>query len=129
VFALCHEPAFAAQHPDCLAVHKEDRDMFVKTFLDNGGIFFFAGHDHFYNHAEIKTGDGIFYQIICGTDGAPLKKWNQKYQEKDINIKNISYLKKRGYVQVTVNGEKIKLEYIVYSENDGSWKAEDVIEL
>jgi len=125
VFALCHEPAFSADHPDCLAVHKKERDDFVKTFLKNGGIFFFSGHDHFYNHAQVKTENGVFEQFICGTDGAPLKTWNEKYAEK--GVENIKYLQKRGYVKVTVKNDDVKLEYIVFSPEDKTWKIEETV--
>jgi len=125
VFALCHEPAYAAQHPDCLAVRKEKRDNFIKAFLDNGGVFFFSGHDHFYNHATVKAENGLFHQFICGTSGAPLRKWNKKYSEN--KVKNVSYIEKRGYVKVIIRGDDVKLEYIVYSSDDGTWKVEDSV--
>jgi len=101
VFAMCHEPAFTVIHPDCLAVKAKQRDDFVKAFLKNGGVAFFCGHDHIYDHSQIKYPEGIFHQFVCGTAGAPLKKkWKGKYPDK--RVRNVKTSVSFGYAVVDV---------------------------
>ncbi|MCK5843228.1 MAG: metallophosphoesterase, partial [Victivallales bacterium] len=66
LFVLCHEPAFSVLHKDCMQSHPTDRDAFVKLFMNNGGVAFFCGHDHFFNHAKVLYPTGVFHQFVCG---------------------------------------------------------------
>ena len=53
VFVFGHEPAFKADHTDCLDDYPADRDIFWASLADAGGRTYFCGHDHFYDHARI----------------------------------------------------------------------------
>lgn len=115
LFAVCHEPAFSVQHKDCLALHPENRDAFVKLFLKNGGVCFFCGHDHFYNHAKMFFSEGVFHQFVCGTAGAPLRNWNEKYLDK--RVVKVKHSKIYGYMVVKVKGSKTVLTMKGWSED------------
>jgi len=77
VFALGHEPAFKADHSDCMDDAPTDRNLFLNSLIDAGGRSYFCGHDHFYNHLRADDGDGDpnddLHQFIVGTAGAPLR--------------------------------------------------------
>ena len=83
VFTFGHEPAFQAQHTDCLDDYVANRDAFWASLGDAGGRTYFAGHDHFYDHARVNDGDGDpdndLHQYIVGTAGAPLRDWSPPY--------------------------------------------------
>jgi predicted MPP superfamily phosphohydrolase len=125
VFVVCHEPAFAAQHKDALETKKNDRNAFVKRFLNNGGKYFFAGHDHFYDYSTVNTEDGIFHQFICGTAGAPLKNWNGKYS--DSKVKQINHIESNGYIEVYSTPNSCVLKYINYLPKNNQWKIADTV--
>jgi hypothetical protein len=116
IFTVTHEPAFAVKHRDCLAENPEERDKFLNIFLQSGGVCFFCGHDHFYNHAKVILPDGEFHQFICGTAGAPLYKWEGKYRDKRvIKIKSKTNF---GYMLVHIKGEKATLTMKAWNKND-----------
>lgn len=75
VFVFGHEPAFKANHVDCLDDYPTNRDTLVNSILAEGGRSMFVGHDHFYDHARIGDADGgidnDFHQFIVGDGGAP----------------------------------------------------------
>jgi len=107
IFTVTHEPAFSAKHRDCLAGDPVERDKFLNVFTSNGGVCFFCGHDHFYNHAKITLPKGEFHQFICGTSGAPLYKWEGKYKDKRVvQVKSKPIF---GYMTVLVNGKTATL--------------------
>ena len=124
-FVLCHEPAFAAAHKDALESDKKARDAFVKMFLTNGGKYFFAGHDHFYDYATVDTKYGIFHQFICGTAGAPLKGWDGKYS--DSRVKQIKHIEKNGYLEVKCSQALCVLNFYVYDKKNKEWKIVDSV--
>ena len=116
IFAVCHEPAFALLHKDCLAVKPKQRDEFIKAFLKNGGLAFFCGHDHLYDHSTVKYPEGTFQQFVCGISGATLKKkWKGKYPDKKVeNVKtDIAF----GYLVVTVDDAKAEFLMKSWGEN------------
>lgn len=83
VFCFGHEPAFSARHSDCLDDYPTERNIFWNSMAAEGERIYFAGHDHFYNHARIDDGDGDLsndlHQIISGAAGAPLRPWDGLY--------------------------------------------------
>lgn len=81
VFTFTHEPAFKADHTDCLhgnsafgVDYSDKRDRFWNSIADAGARVYFCGHDHMYAHARIDNGDGNVYtdlhQFIIGNAGA-----------------------------------------------------------
>lgn len=83
VFCFGHEPAFSVRHTDCLDDYPNERNVFWSSIASEGGRMYFAGHDHFYNHARIDDGDGVLsndlHQYVVGTAGAPLRSWDGLY--------------------------------------------------
>jgi hypothetical protein len=83
VFVLGHEPAFQAEHADCMDDYPVDRDAFWASVATAGGRTYFCGHDHFYDHARIDDGDGDpnndLHQYIVGTAGAPFHTFDGVY--------------------------------------------------
>lgn len=75
VFAFGHMPAFKANHTDCLDDYPTQRDAFWTSLKNAGARAYFAGHDHFYDHARIDDRDGNInndvHQFIVGSGGAP----------------------------------------------------------
>lgn len=76
VLVMGHEMAFrAGVHTDNLAEHRRRRDRFIEALFKAGARVYFAGHDHFYDHAEItdpKCHPGLdIHQFVVGTAGAP----------------------------------------------------------
>jgi predicted phosphodiesterase len=75
VFVFGHEPAFKVEHADCLGSYPDDRNAFWSSIAAAGGRSYFAGHDHFYDHARLDDGDGDanndLHQFVVGTGGAP----------------------------------------------------------
>ena len=124
IFAICHEPAFTVIHQDCLANNKRARDDFLKSFLKAGGVAFFCGHDHLYNHSKIKLREGIFHQFVCGGAGAPLVGWKGKYLDK--RVAKVKSSKAFGYMLVKVVGNKATLTAKSWnSKGTGSLKTID----
>ena len=107
LFAVTHEPAFAVHHKDCLASKPKERDKLLDILVSNGGVCYFCGHDHFYNHAKVTLPKGEFHQFVCGTSGAPLYQWNEKYHEK--NIQAVKTVKSFGYMVVHIKGKTATL--------------------
>ncbi len=114
LFAVAHEPAFSVHHKDCLASVPKARDRFIKTFMTNGGVCFFCGHDHFYNHAKVALPQGELRQFVCGTAGAPLYKWKGKYADK--RVTEIKTEKAFGYMIVKIKGKQATLIMKAWNE-------------
>ena len=114
IFAMAHEPAFQARHKDCLASKPAERDKFLNSFLSNGGVCYFCGHDHFYSHAVVTLDKGEFHQFICGTAGAPLYDWKGKYA--DERVKEIKADKAFGYMVVKIKGNTAVLTTKVWDK-------------
>ena len=116
VFATGHDPAFSVGHKDCLASHKKTRNQFLHLFLRAGGVVYFCGHDHFYDHAKVVRPEGEFHQFICGTGGAPLRTWNGKYREKEVIA--LKHAKQFGYLSVRVQGPRATLTMKGWNDQD-----------
>ncbi len=75
VFAMAHEPAFKANHTDCLDDVPAARDAFWRLLGNAACRAYFCGHDHFYDHTRLDDQDGDasddVHQFIVGTGGAP----------------------------------------------------------
>jgi hypothetical protein len=125
-FVFGHCPLYTLE-PDCsptLDFHPEVRDKFIATINEKVGVYF-CGHMHYYDHAAIKNTSvppgclniKSLHQVLVGTGGADLD-W-------DINYENPKYDKsiaqscrentKMGYVQVTVCGEKVTLQFMAFN--------------
>jgi len=107
VIVTAHEPVYSAAHKDCLATVPKKRDKLLDVITAAGGVAYFCGHDHFYNHAQIDFKGKDYHQFICGTAGAPLKNWKPKYREP--NVKSVKFDKGFGYMIVEVNGKKASM--------------------
>ncbi len=83
LFVMAHEPAFKANHADCLDDYPTDRDQFWQSLAAHGGRIYTCGHDHLYDHARIDDRDGNpdndVHQLIVGTAGAPFHYFNGVY--------------------------------------------------
>ncbi|HEY4759272.1 MAG TPA: metallophosphoesterase [Thermoguttaceae bacterium] len=126
VFAFAHEPAYAAHHTDCMDHNEKARDVFIQSIVDADGRIYFCGHDHFYNHAEIRgflanNQPVVFHQVIAATAGAPIYHWNGEYGGKNgegKTVTNIFHDEHWGsYCQVEVNDLTVKVEYYQHKDN------------
>lgn len=117
IFVFAHEPAFKADHTDCLDDYPTNRDVFWESIVSAHGRTYFCGHDHFYDHARIDDGDGNpgndVHQVIVGTGGAPLYVFNGIY-----NGVNDGYTPRQqydesnyGYVVININGLQVTLQW------------------
>jgi len=117
VFVFGHEPAFEADHEDCIGAEPRVRDRFWASIEKAGGRTYFCGHDHFYNHATVDD-DGNpandVHQYIAGTAGAPLYEWSRRYNgdNSDYMLENIYHARKHGYVLVEVDGLDVTLTWM-----------------
>lgn len=109
IFVFGHEPAFEADHEDCLDNYPANRDRFWASIEKAGVRAYFCGHDHFYNHASADN-DGNpandVHQYIVGTAGAPLYRWSLPYKgdNSDYTVEKIYHARKHGYVLVEIDG-------------------------
>jgi hypothetical protein len=117
VFAFGHEPAFKAQHSDCLDDYPANRNVFWESLEDVGARVYFCGHDHFYDHARIDDGDGDpendLHQYIIGTAGAPLRSWSPPYDglNSPYTVHQQYYSNQYGYVVVEIDGAEATLTW------------------
>ncbi|MBN2120291.1 MAG: autotransporter domain-containing protein [Candidatus Omnitrophica bacterium] len=88
IIAFGHEPAYQANHVDCLAGDQASRDAFLTSLRnagDYGGKLYFCGHDHFialgrvYEKNPALGGSQDFYQLIIGSGGAPSHNFDGVY--------------------------------------------------
>jgi len=107
VFAMAHEPLFAVKHKDCLASAPQQRDKFLDILMNNGGLAYFCGHDHFYDHAVATVNGGEFHQLVCGGAGAPLYSWDKQYADK--RLRNIAHSRMLSFMVVRIAGNKAVL--------------------
>jgi len=130
VFAFGHEPAFAAQHTDCLDDYPANRDAFWSSLEQAGARAYFAGHDHFYDHARVD-GDGDpsndIHQYIVGTAGAPLRDWSPPYNgvNSGMTLTQIYHEKQYGYLVGEVDGLDVTLTWMARVGTD-TYAAGDV---
>ena len=116
VFAFGHEPAFKAQHADCLDDYPSNRDTFLASLEGANARTYFAGHDHFYDHARIDDdGDpsNDIHQFIVGTAGAPLREWTINYDGSNsgYTVANVNHAKQYGYMLCEVDGLEVTLTW------------------
>jgi predicted phosphodiesterase len=108
VFVFGHEPAYKVFHSGCLDDYPSDRNTFWDSIAAEGGRIYFAGHDHFYDHARLDDGDGDpnndIHQYIVGTGGATL--YSDGLYDGDNGFwtpLRIHHAMQYGYVLVEVN--------------------------
>ncbi len=130
IFVFGHEPAFKADHEDCLDNYPDARDRFWASITKAGARTYFCGHDHFFNHARAdddgdQTND--VHQYIVGTAGAPLYDWAPPYDgdNGDYAVKNIYHAKKHGYVLVEIDGLFVTVTWMQRSGR-GKYQAADI---
>ena len=117
IFVFGHLPAFSVYHSDTLASHSNDRNAFWNSLAAAGVRIYFAGHDHFFNHARLDDGDtnpdNDVHQFVLGTAGAPPYTWNGTY-EGDTGSwtpRRVYYESNYGYALVEVNGLKVTVTW------------------
>lgn len=128
IFVFGHEPAFMADHADCLDDYPQNRDVFWSSLKDAGVRAYFCGHDHFYDHARVRDEDGDpdndIHQFIVGTSGADLYAWSPPYngENSDMTVENIVHVTKFGYMVGEVTGPDVVLTWINLSGDvEDSW--------
>ena len=136
IFIAGHEPAFMAQHTDCLDNWPAKRDAFWASIRNAGGRTYLTGHDHFYDHALIDDGDGNpnndIHQYIIGTTGAPLYIWSPPYSGDNsyYTVEQLYHTENYGYVLVEVDNLNVTLTWIHRHTNDlsipGIYQPDDV---
>ncbi len=117
IFAFGHEPAFKANHDDCLDDNPVERDAFWTSLKNAGCRVYFCGHDHFYDHAVVDDGDGNpdnnISQYIVGTAGAPIYEFSPPYDGDNTSytLEQCCHAEKYGYVVVEVSDLDVKLTW------------------
>jgi hypothetical protein len=117
VFAMGHEPAFKANHTDCLDDYPIDRDAFWQSLRNVQGRAYFCGHDHFFDHLRAGDGDdnpaNDIHQFITGGGGAP---FHTSYAYDGINGPwlpvNIAHDMTNGYLRVEIESSKVTMTYV-----------------
>ncbi len=127
LFVFGHEPAFEADHKDNLSFYPEERNRFRDSIVNAGGRIYFCGHDHFYNRALVKDGEGnSLWQVIAGTGGARLRTWSGSYKESSsvsCEYHNSDYY---GYLIVTVDGSAENVQWKALVDiHAGKWQVYD----
>jgi hypothetical protein len=112
VFAISHAPAFRVLHTDCLAAYPRERNDFWASLRRANCRMYFAGHDHFYDHARIDDQDGDpdddIHQYILGTGGAAF--YNDAPYHGDngpYNPLRVLHEQQYGYLRVEVDGLRV----------------------
>ena len=124
IFIAGHETAFRAMHTDGLDNRPAQRDAFWASIRNAGGRTYFAGHDHFYDHAQIDDGDGNpdndIHQYIIGTGGARPYTWSPPYSGDNsyYTVEQLDHAEKYGYVLVEVDGVNVTLTWMERHTND-----------
>jgi hypothetical protein len=124
IFIAGHEPAFRALHGDCLDNRPTERDTFWASIRNSGGRTYFAGHDHFYDHARVDDGDGNpdndIHQYIIATGGAYLYSWSPPYSGNNsfYTVDQLGHAEKFGYILVEVDGLNVTLTWMERHTND-----------
>jgi hypothetical protein len=118
VFVFAHEPAYKADHVDCLDDFPADRDAFWTSIANAGGRTYCCGHDHFYDHARIDDQDGNLnddlHQVSVGTAGAPLRVFCGVYDGLNDGMIPVQQYdaSSYGYVTVDLDGLQVTLTWV-----------------
>lgn len=132
VFVFAHEPAFQVVHDSCIGYYPGERDRFWNGLAAEGARVFFAGHDHFYNHARLDDGDGNsgndLHQFVVGTAGAGMGPWDKTYGGKNGKWapKLVYHEEQFGYMLVEVNGKDVTATWKHRTGPDRYEAAQDV---
>jgi hypothetical protein len=116
VFAMGHEPAFKVHHEDCLDDFPAERDAFWQSLRKVHCRAYFAGHDHFYDHARLDDGDGNpendVHQFIVGTAGAPLHPDGAYDGINDFwTPQRLWHEEQFGYVVAEIHGRDVRMTW------------------
>ena len=109
VFMQAHPSAYSLDpgHSQTLDRWPETRDALVTSFMAAGGVAYFCGHDHVYDHARIRVDGKDLHQFVAGTAGAPLLKAGGAYRDaRATNVANASCF---GYLVADVRGREVSL--------------------
>ena len=120
IFVSGHEAAFKVHHYDCLGYegyHPDERDEFWVSLQNAGVRVYFAGHDHFYNHATTDDdGDpsNDVHQILVGAAGAPTDHWVTGYDgwNSSWTVELVKHAEEYGYVLVNIDGGDVTLTWM-----------------
>jgi len=126
VFAYAHEPLYTREggeaHGSGAIASETERNRFVEAFARAGGVCYFCGHDHWYDHSKTEAVPGVwFHQFVVGTAGAPLRVNEGKYAVG--NVTGVAHGAKYGYLVAEINGDTATLTMKEYS--DGRFTAAD----
>jgi len=125
VFVFGHEPAYAINHPDCLAYYTTQRWNFWNSIGNAGGKIYFCGHDHLYDLAHIFDSSGNkIYQVVVGSGGAPHKNWTPPYYDGSV-IGDFHNNIDAGYILVTVDGDVALVEWKAWDPSQNAWVMRD----
>jgi hypothetical protein len=117
VFAMGHDPAFKVNHSDCLDDYPLTRDVFWNALSNAHCRFYFAGHDHFYDHMQLSDGDGDpandLHQLIVGTAGAPFSADHYPYDGNNSGWTplRVWHEQQYGYVTVEIDGYRVTVTW------------------
>lgn len=117
VFAMGHQPAFKANHTDCLDDYPTTRDAFWHALNNVRARTYFCGHDHFFDHLRADDGDGNsandVHQFITGGGGAP---FHTTYAYDGTNNMwaplNVTHDMTNGYLRVEIEASKVTMTYV-----------------
>ncbi len=118
VFVFGHEPAFQANHVDCLDDYPAERNAFWLSLASAGARTYLCGHDHFYDHARLDDQDGDpgddLHQLIVGSAGAPLATFDGFYDGNNDGYLPLQqyYISQYGYVVLVVDGLQVSLTWV-----------------
>lgn len=132
VFAFGHQPAYRANHADCLAYNataRTARDAFLTSLYSKNGQMYFAGHDHLSAVARANIGGDaskLFYPLIFGAGGAPFSSFNGTYSDSNVTgfyyNSSSSATQYYAYILITVDGDLVWLRlYGTTSVSSPSW--------
>jgi hypothetical protein len=119
VFVFGHEPAFKANHVDCLDDYPAERNAFWQSITSATGRTYFCGHDHLYAHARIDDGDGNpdddLHQFIVGPNVAP-GSYHTSYSYNGVNgpytpVAVADQFSTPGYLLVTIDGDQVTMDW------------------
>ena len=117
VFVFGHKAAFEVSDHDCLDKYPSGRNSLWDRIAREGGRIYFAGHDHFYNHARVDDGDGYadndLHQYVTGTGGTPLQSWSGSYKGNNGSWTPMlaQHESQYGYILVEVDGQNVTLTW------------------
>jgi hypothetical protein len=124
IFIAGHESAFRTLHTDCLDNFPAERDAFWASIKNAGGLTYFCGHDHYYDHSYVDDGDGNpdnnIHQLIVATAGASLYTWSPPYNgnNSSYDVEQIYHSRQYGYLLVEVDELNVTLTWIERNSYD-----------